>query len=100
MPFDANLLAIDGFVSFKIIQRAACSPRPGFQSSPIIKLARLASVHKANNSLRKPFSVVGLNAGGDEFGISPAFCQNLLLPCRPALRLLRKAFGKFRANCG
>src|SRR5579871_901118 len=78
--FDANLLCVNGFVRFEIINRATRTPGPGSQNSPIIRLARLALIYEADDSLRKAFTIVGLNCSRDELSVAPASCHHLVLP--------------------
>src|SRR6185437_14126464 len=59
--FDANVLRIDGRVGFEIVERAAGSPGPRTQSSPVIGFARLALVDEADDAARKPCAVISLN---------------------------------------
>ena len=80
VAFDADLFGVHGLVGFEIIERAAGAPGPGAQRAPIVGLARLAFVDQADDALRQTGAVVGLNAGGDEVGVAPAFGENLLLP--------------------
>src|SRR6267142_4861472 len=76
----ANLFSIDRFVSLEIIQCAARAPCPSSQRAPIIDLARLPSVAEANDATVQTRAVVGLNAIGNQAGVTPTSCQNLLLP--------------------
>src|SRR5215472_13911753 len=81
-PFDTDLLGVNGFVRFKIIECATGGPGPSAQRAPIVDLARLALVHKADDALRQALAVIGLDAGGNEDGIAPSFGNQLLLPRR------------------
>ena len=94
MTLEAHLFRIHGFVGLEIIDGAAHSPCPGLQHAPVVRLARPAFVHQADDALRKPGAVVGLVLVGT-FRITPAFGQHLLLPGRPRIRrpALRKALG-------
>src|ERR1700738_173210 len=76
MALDAHLPGIHGGVGLEIVEDAACSPGPGAQSAPIVEAARLASVHQADDALRKPGSIVGLKADWIENRKAPAAGQH------------------------
>src|ERR1700730_4157295 len=76
----ANLFSVDRFVSLEIIQRMARAPCPRSQRAPIIDLARLPFVAEANDATVQTRAVVGLNAIGNQAGVTPTSFQNLLLP--------------------
>src|SRR6476660_195863 len=80
MALDAHLFRIDCFVCLEIIQRAAGSPRPGAQCAPVVELARLSAVREANDPRSQPSAIVRLDGGREEHSVTPALCQNLLLP--------------------
>ncbi len=84
MPLDADLPGVDRLVGLEIIQGAACTPGPGTQRSPVIDLAWLPLVAQPDDPFRKPRTVVGLDAGRSEEGVSPSLGKNLLLPRRAA----------------
>src|SRR5271165_627461 len=90
MALDADLAGVNGLVGLKIIESAAGSPGPGTQRAPVVGLARLALVAQADDALGEPGSVVGLNAGGDVDGVSPAPGKQLLLPGGAGIRRLRR----------
>jgi hypothetical protein len=73
VAFDADLPGVDGFVGFEVVERAACSPGPGAEGSPVVEFARLAFVAEADDAFGKAGSVVGLNAAGEDNGVAPAF---------------------------
>ena len=67
-----DALGVDGLVGLEVIERAARAPRPGAQRAPVVRLARLALVRQADDALRQPAAVVGLDAGRDERWRSPS----------------------------
>ena len=80
VALDPDLLRVHGLVGLEVVERAARAPRPGAQRAPVVRLARLALVAQADDALRQPRAVVGLDAVGDEDRVAPALRQHLLLP--------------------
>src|SRR5205814_145761 len=76
--FDADVLGVHSFVGFEIIQAARCSPSPGSQRAPVVRLARLSFVDQSNDSLGEARAIVGLNAYGVDVGVAPAVGDELL----------------------
>src|SRR6266446_4899587 len=85
MAFESNLLRIDCFVGFKIVQNTACAPGPRGQYAPVVDLARLTLVDQADDARGQTIAVVLLNTSGLENRISPTFGKNLLLPARASV---------------
>src|SRR5262245_48230192 len=83
--FDPNLLRVDGLVGLEVIESAARAPGPRAKCAPVVDLAWLALVAKADDSARQPAAVVGLNAVRANDRVPPALCKHLLLPARSAL---------------
>src|SRR4029453_2529387 len=79
---DADLLGIHGLVRLEVIEGATGTPRPGAQCPPVVHLAWLPLVAQADDAFGQPGTVVGLNAIGEEDGITPALGEHLLLPGR------------------
>src|SRR5271170_1895702 len=83
-------MSIDGFVGLEVVKNPAGSPGPGTKGAPVVWLARLPLVAQTDDALGEPRSIVGLNAGGDVDGVSPAFGENLLLPGGAGIDRLRR----------
>ena len=78
--FDGDMFGVDGAVGFEIVERATGTPSPSAECAPIVRRARLAFVDETNDAFGEAGAVVGLHAGGNERGITPAFGEDLLLP--------------------
>src|SRR5579872_872153 len=81
MPFEADHFCVHSFVRLEIIQRPAGAPGPCPQRAPIIRLAGLAFIDQADDTLCQTGAVIGLNAAGADRRVAPSLCENLLLPC-------------------
>ena len=79
MAFDADLLRVDRLVGCEIIERAARSPGPGAEGSPIVCFAELAFVDEADDAFGESSAVVGLDAGGREDRVAPSLSRALAL---------------------
>ena len=65
-------------IGLEIVERARRAPRPRAQRAPVVRLARLALVDEADDALRQPGAVVGLDAAGIEGRVAPAVGDQLL----------------------
>src|SRR5208282_2962488 len=70
--FDADMLGIDCRIGLKIIEAAIRAPCPCAQRAPVVGLARLAFVHKADDAAREAIGVIGLHTGRIEADKAPA----------------------------
>ena len=64
VALDPDPFGVHRFVGLEIIQRAACTPSPGTQSSPIVYLPRLPPVDQTDDALCQSRAIISLNAGG------------------------------------
>src|SRR4030095_1130793 len=79
--FDTDLFCVHGLVRLEVIECTTCAPGPRTQRTPVVQLARVALIAKANYSLGKTGTIVGLNGGWNQTRVSPTLCEQLLLPC-------------------
>src|SRR5260370_26520934 len=65
-------------VGLEIIQGARGAPGPRPQRTPVIRLARLALVDQADDSLRETGAVISLNTRGVQECVAPTVGEQLL----------------------
>ena len=70
--FDADMLRVDGWIGFEIVESATRAPSPGAQCAPVFRLARLAFVDQPDDAAGEAGAVIGLHAGGIEQDEAPA----------------------------
>src|SRR5215469_16357704 len=95
MTLDRNVRGVDRMIGLEVIDGPACAPRPCAQRAPIVDGARLSFIDQTDDALGEAGAVIGLDAGGVEYGVAPALCENLLLPRRTEI-----VGGPARRGCG
>ncbi len=65
-PFDAHLLGVDVLIRLQIVKCARSAPAPCPQRTPVVRLAGLTFICKADDPLRETSAVIGLDAAGLE----------------------------------
>ena len=105
-PFNAHVCGIYIRVGLQVVKAAGGTPGPCTQGAPVVRFARLALVHQADDPPGETGSVVGLDAGRVDHGIAPAGGEKLLVGRRIlAGSLLRahehgKGIGRFEGLPG
>src|SRR5258706_4796422 len=60
--FNSDVLRIDCFIRFEVIQAARSAPGPRAESAPVIRLAGLGLVHQPDDALGQTGPIVRLDA--------------------------------------
>ena len=76
--FDADVLRVDGWIGFEIVEPARGAPRPGAQRAPVVGLARLALVDQADDAAREAAPLSAWMLAGLIVTIAPAVGDELL----------------------
>src|SRR5207249_4758957 len=60
--FNSDLLSIDCFIRFQVIEAARSAPGPRLERAPVIRLSGLPFVHQSDDALPQTGAIVGLDA--------------------------------------
>ena len=68
---NAHVFRVDHRISLEVIESARCTPGPGAQSTPLVRLSRLSMVHQSDDAARESGAIIRLRAGRIEECVAP-----------------------------